>query len=133
MAEMKTLNGREVVDASAREQISTLKTNLITTVADSTSTDITINALAESYEGVNTLLFTYATAIATITQLTTTLKQGISIQFTAASAITNSVTDVYFMGDDCAEGVFTPVADAEYEIALWPTSSGVKAGVISYG
>lgn len=129
---MKTLNGYEIVDAQARTDIETLKTNLITTVADESSTDISISALAENYANVSTLIFTYATAIATISQLATTIKQGISIQFTAAAAITNSVTDVYFMGDDCEDGVFTPSASAEYEIALWPTSSGVKAGVVKY-
>lgn len=142
MAEMKTLNGYEIVDAYAREQIASMQggAESVVTITEPDLRTISINALASTYKDVHTLTYVYETTITSIDLLNTDLPQGLSIQFisnTGAAGMTNNATNVYFMGDDCKDGVFTPQKGQIYEIVLWPviesTTRKLKAGVVNYG
>ena len=97
-----------------------------------TTTGSSINLEITTSEAAN-ICYTYSAAISEITKLTTTLTQGVSVQFTTGSTVTNSETNTYFIGDDCENGVFTPVADTDYEIVMWSYKGSCKAGVVNYG
>lgn len=72
---------------------------------------------------------THSNAITAINQLQTTLVEGFSVQFKTATEVTNNETTAYWIGDDCKDGVFTPIADTFYEVYCYYNS--VKANVVN--
>lgn len=75
--------------------------------------DTTININVTN--NIPVLNYVYTNPITSISSLTTTRVQGHSIQIRTAASCTVTDTSTW-IGDDCADGVFTPVVNTNYEI-----------------
>lgn len=98
-------------DDEVTEAISNAITGAAQVITDSTSTaiNLSVNSLAP------VLNYVYSAGITSIAQLATNRVQGHSIQFKTGSSCTVTDTSTY-IGDDCADGVFTPQANTNYDI-----------------
>lgn len=107
----------DLTDYNTKAQVDTKITNAINGVAQvvTKADNTTINASVNST--VPVLTHVYTTPVESIYIIKTNRTQGYSLQFkTAASCTVGNYDDQTYLGDDCADGVFTPQANTNYEV-----------------
>ena len=104
----------DLTDYNTSTEVDTKIADAVAGIAETrVKEDTTININVTST--VPVLNFVYSNPITAINSMNTNRVQGHSFQIKTAASCTVSTTQ-YWIGDECADGVFTPAANTNYEI-----------------